>query len=806
MQNKNLLQILDSLDDTGVYVIEKATRTLLYYNQTVKVIRPDIALGMTCEQVWGGICNDCPLPSDDASCPRRIFRYSEIMGQMVSVSAGEMRWDDTTPAYVVTVTPHKWGAEEKQGLEQIEKMYTQSLVTVFGECIIANLTRDFYVNCQKDMLWTDIPERGQFGIENKKYSVKTIHPDDWRDFDDHFSRDAMLRMFGEGKKQIVRRLRRLMDNGVYHMAEFMAVRIDQLAEKECWCVLVFRDIDEEYQQEVEKNTEISQLATAARMAFQMLISANLTKNTYHMLEYDEFSTKKAAPSGNFDELIEVGASTLDPDFRKEFKRKFSRESLLKAFAQGQNSVTMEMRQLGDDGCYHWNSTQVVKVDSPYTDDVLEITLSKNIDEERQKQEEFLEKERKSKLMMEEALQKAESANSAKSNFLSRMSHDIRTPMNAIMGMTALAQLNINDKEKLIEYLEKIEISSNHLLKLINEVLDMSRIESGKMQLDETEFDLSGLIHEVVLMMQPAIQQNAQKVIVKIPDDFHSLVLGDEQRLRQILINILENAVKYTGFRGKIRICLEELTKDEAYMGTYRFIIEDNGIGIKKDYLEHIFEPFSRGDDTRINKIPGTGLGLTIVKTILDMMEGKIEAESEYGKGTRFTVTLSMMKKYVLQRTQKEEMVRQIENFRGVRVLLAEDNELNQQIAQEMLEFLGARVDVVENGSLAVNMVLHNPPFYYDLVFMDVQMPVMNGFEAAEKIRSSGKEAIGELPIIAMTADAFPEDIKKTRQAGMNGHMAKPIEIERLRKVLEYCVQWKNKNHRTAENFYYDTDK
>ncbi|MCH1981604.1 ATP-binding protein [Ruminococcus sp. OA3] len=797
MRNQNLLKILDSLDDTGVYVIKKENRTLLYYNQTVKNLRPDIVLGMTCRQVF---------PDGDEYCPCRIIRYSEIMGQMVTISVREIQWDDEIPACMITLNPHTWGNEEKQGIEQIEKMYMQSLVTVFGECIIANLTKDFYVNCQKDMLWTDIPERGQFGIENKNYSAKTIHPDDWQDFDDHFSRDAMLRIFGEGRRRIIRRLRRLMDDGVYHMVEFMAVRIDQLANNECWCVLVFRDIQEEYQQEVEKNTEISQLATAARLAFQMLISANLTKNTYHMLEYDEFSVKKAAPSGNFDELMEVEVSTLDPDFREEFRRKFSRDALLKAFAQGQNSVTMEMRQLGDDGCYHWNSTQVVKVDSPYTDDVLEITLSKNIDEERQKQEEFLEKERKSKLMMEEALQKAESANRAKSNFLSRMSHDIRTPMNAIMGMTALAQININDKEKLIEYLEKIEISSNHLLKLINEVLDMSRIESGKMQLDETEFDLCGLVQEVVLMMQPAIQQNAQKLIVEIPDDFHSLVLGDEQRLRQILINILENAVKYTGFRGKIRVRLEELTKDEAYMGTYRFIIEDNGIGIKKDYLEHIFEPFSRGDDTRINKIPGTGLGLTIVKTILDMMEGKIETESEYGRGTRFIVTLCMMKKYVLQRTQKEEMVRQIENFKGVRVLLAEDNELNQQIAREMLEFLGARADVVENGSCAVNMVLNNPPFYYDLVFMDVQMPVMNGFEATEKIRASGKEGIGELPIIAMTADAFPEDVKKTRQAGMNGHMAKPIEIDRLRKVLEYCVQWKNKNRRSTENFYYDTSK
>lgn len=805
MQNDNLSRVLDCLADTGVYVIEKRTHKLIYHNQIMKKIRPGIELGMKCDEIWDGECIDCPLTKADNPDTSRSFRYSEFFGQMVDIHAEEMVWDGETGAYVITVTPCKWESKEKKEIETIEKMYAQSLVTVFEECIIVNLTADFYVNCQKDILWTDIPERRSFGVENRNYSAKTIHPDDLQEFDDHFSRHAMMRMFGEGKKQITKRLRRMMSDGTYHMVEFTAARIDQFTEHECWCVLVYRDIHEEYRQEMQKNTDISQLATAARIAFQMLISVNLTKNTYYMLEYENFATKKAAEKGSFDELVEVGISTLDPDFKEEFSRKFSRKALLKAFAQGQNSVTMEMRQLGDDGCYHWNFTQVVKIDSPYTDDILEITLSKNIDEERRKQEEFLEKERKSKLLMEEALQKAETANSAKSNFLSRMSHDIRTPMNAIMGMTTLAQIHINDKEKMTEYLQKIEKSGDHLLKLINEVLDMNRIESGKMQLDETEFDICKLVQEVTLMIQPVIQQNGQKLIIRIPEDLHSLVLGDEQRLRQVLINILENAVKYTGFRGKIKISLGEVKKEEMYMGTYRFVIEDNGIGIKKDYLEHIFEPFSRGDDTRINKIPGTGLGLTIVKTILDMMGGKIEAVSEYGKGTRFIVTICLMKKYATKQTEKENTVRRIENFRGLRVLLAEDNELNQQIAREMLEFLGAKTDIVENGERAVNMVLNNPPFYYDLVFMDVQMPVMNGCEAAEKIRNSGKEGIEELPIIAMTADAFPEDVKKTRQAGMNGHMVKPIEIDRLRKVLEYCVQWRNKNHRTG-NFYYETEK
>ena len=225
-------------------------------------------------------------------------------------------------------------------------------------------------------------------------------------------------------------------------------------------MLVFRDIDEEYRQEMKQRMEIIQLATAARIAFEMLISVNLTKNTYRMLEYDRFQTKKAARSGCFDELIEVGASTVDPDFREEFVRKFSRSSLLDAFARGERVVSMEMRQMGDDGIYHWNSTQAIWVDSPDTEDVLEVTLSKCIDKERQQQEENLEKERTSKALLEDALEKAKSANRAKSDFLSRMSHDIRTPMNAVLGMTELAQMHMDDQEKLLSLIHIYEIADS----------------------------------------------------------------------------------------------------------------------------------------------------------------------------------------------------------------------------------------------------------------------------------------------------------------------------------------------------------
>ena len=390
MQNDNLKNLLDALTDTSVYVIEADTRRLLFFNQRCKDTgRGRAELGTRCCDVWPEVCDNCPLEAMGDGNSSHIVCFDPILNSTVDATANRILWDGSIPAVVVTATPHKLNFEEAQGLKKIKQMYAMSLVTVFDECIIANLTADYYVNCQKDTLWTDIPEQGQFGVENQNYSKKTIHPDDSDTFNSLFSREAMLKLFQSGKRQISKRLRRMTDTGEYHMVEFSATRLDHLSEDEYWCVLVFRDINEEYLQEQKTNLDITQLATAARGAYQMLISANLTQNTYEMLEYDNFDTRKATESGTFDDLIAVGKSTLAPEYQDEFERKFSRQALLDAFARGESTVTMEMRQMGDDGIYHWNSTQVVQVKSPYTDDIMEITLSKNIDEERRQQEECL---------------------------------------------------------------------------------------------------------------------------------------------------------------------------------------------------------------------------------------------------------------------------------------------------------------------------------------------------------------------------------------------------------------------------------
>lgn len=797
MTADNLSGLLDALSETSVYVIDENTRELLYCNRRCRDTgRGRAVIGAKCFDVWPEKCASCPLEQIGSKQTHHVVCFDPIQKTTVDITANRIQWNDQTPAVVVTSTPHRLNFEEAQGPQKIERMYAQSLVTVFNECIIANLTEDYYVNCQKDMLWTDIPEQGNFGAENRRYAKKTLHPDDLPLFEANFSREAMLQLFGEGKKQIIKRMRRLVDGGVYHMVEFSAARIERLGEDECWCVLIFRDIQEEYQLEQQRNVEVSQLATAAQTAYQMVIAVNLTKNTFHMLEYEREQVPKPGDEGAFQDLIEAELRTVHPEYRDEFNSRFSRNALIDAFTNGERIVSMRVPHLGENGEYRWHFTQVVRVESPHTDDLIEITLSRNIDDERRMQEEALQKERKAKLILEDALQKAENASQAKSDFLSRMSHDIRTPLNAIIGMTELAQLHLGDTGKQRDYLQKIADSGAHLLGLINDVLDVSKIESGAVELTHAPFDLRDTVREVVSMVRLATQGKGQSLSVHVDKTLHPRVIGDATRLSQVLVNILENASKYTEAGGTISLYVDELKKWETKAGTYRFVIEDTGVGMEPAYVAHIFEPFSRAEDSRISKIAGTGLGMTIVKNIVSLMNGDIKVESDYGKGSRFTVTLCLPRCDEVETAPLTESSAKEALSASLRVLLVEDNELNRQIATEMLELLGARVETAEDGAQAINAICSHPPLYYDIVFMDVQMPVLNGYEATRAIRRSGMERIDELPIIAMTADAFAEDAQRARLSGMNGHLAKPISIDQLKNALISCSRWKT-NHQNG---------
>lgn len=534
-------------------------------------------------------------------------------------------------------------------------------------------------------------------------------------------------------------------------------------------------------------------------------------------------------------------------------------------------------------------------------------------------------EERQKQLLQDALQVATVASRAKSEFLSRMSHDIRTPMNAIIGMTAIAGMHLDDQERIADCLKKITVSSKLLLSLINEVLDMSKIESGHILLSEEEFDLGDLLQSLIVMVQTSVDQKYQDFKIHLKQIKHEKLVGDVQRIQQVLLNMLSNAIKYTQDHGEIILDITEKPLSSKEYGLFEITVTDNGIGMRPEFLAKLFEPFERADDAAIRNIQGTGLGMAISRNIANMMNGDICVKSQYGKGSEFTFTMQlklqqqevleeealkdlavlvadddqiscetacmcideigMKGEYVLSGAEAvvrvkeahdrqddyfaviidlmmpdmngletaanirkcvgpdvpiiilsaydyslyEEEARRVGidgfickplmksklfylmkefalkeetkatpdrinrfplgDFTGKRLLIVEDNLLNREIAYELLSTTGAIIETAENGLEAVNKVQSSAVGYYDLVFMDIQMPVMDGYSSVKAIRSLHRPDAAGLPVIAMSANAFSEDVHKSKEAGMNGHIAKPIDLNIVREVME---KWLNR--------------
>ncbi len=391
--------------------------------------------------------------------------------------------------------------------------------------------------------------------------------------------------------------------------------------------------------------------------------------------------------------------------------------------------------------------------------------------------------------IEKAAKEAQAANEAKTRFLFNMSHDIRTPMNAIIGYANLLGDSLEKKELAAGYIEKIKASSSMLLSLINYILEMARIESGKVALKVEEGNLEYFLEILKAVSEPQIDQKKLFFSWKL-DAEHTSILCDVTKVREIILNIVSNAIKYTPEGGKISAVIEELPSEKEGYGTYQFTVEDNGIGMSEDYLPHIFEEFSREHTSTESRVSGVGLGLPIVKSLVDMMDGKIEVASRLGEGTRFDIILSFPlsqeKDWCQSEKPAKDESRKKQDFTGKRLLLAEDNELNAEIAMEILKSGGFKVDLAQDGEQCISILDEKPEGYYDAVLMDIQMPKMNGYEAAKAIRKGGKNE--DIPIIAMTANAFEEDREKALQMGMNAHVAKPIDVEKLFAILEACLK------------------
>ena len=489
--------------------------------------------------------------------------------------------------------------------------------------------------------------------------------------------------------------------------------------------------------------------------------------------HPQWSDKK---THKYDESIKEYADVVvAPEDRKRFLEVTEFNALMEYFKNNDNECIIEYDVIVNGGRRRYQGKFTLSPQDPegakiYVG-VRDITL---IEEERT--------EYNRKLMS--ALAQAEEANKGKSYFLFNMSHDIRTPLNAIIGYSELAKNHLDEKEVLDDYIYKIQTCGRQLLGLIGDVLDMAKIESGNLEISEKPCLCQDLMSDIMI----SVNESAKKKGLEFEasgNACHSTILCDKVKVQKILLNILSNAVKYTPKGGKISLSVQEKIREDEGLSDFTFVVKDNGIGISKEFLPYIFNSFSRERNATISGVSGTGLGMTITKRLVDAMGGKIEVESQQNMGTTVTVSITFSRLVGLE--EKREEIIPDAFLKDIRVLLVEDNEINGEIASEMLRELKVNVDLVTNGKECIDALLEKDAGYYDLVLMDIQMPVMDGYEATRIIRRFSDKDKRLIPVIAMTANAFEEDKQKAFQSGMNGHLAKPVEMRHLIQALKSAI-------------------
>lgn len=675
-------------------------------------------------------------------------------------------------------------------------------------CVVyANLTLnrcELFANAIVDAV---LPRRTEYD-KLYEYIYNKVEADYRGKFEKYFCPDAVKKHFSESDEPIVLETPQLLSDG-QHWTELKATIVSDYSD-ELVIIIFLSIIDGRRQSEIEAKKRLETIneqlrknlnseeqyrqamVSGAAMVYYINLTANcITDEMYETIdgvEVDVLNEVGLSAPCRFDEFANRWAEKMvSPQDRESFKKIYNREHIMQSFLHGKAEIVHEFQSKlrGEDSIRVLRHTILIVYDGSAHDMVAMCTVK---DVTKLRAEEY-----KNKISLVKAYESAKQANEAKSDFLSRMSHDIRTPMNAIIGMTTIARMNLGDMEKVADCLKKIDMSSAHLLGLLNEVLDMSKIESGNFELGSEQFDIVKLTQNLIEMSRAVIDEKHHKLTLNIGELKHTTVEGDSQRIQQVFVNLLGNAVKYTPPYGNITISLNEKSSRTPRLGCYEFIFEDNGIGMTQEYMKHIFDPFSRAEDTRINSIEGTGLGLSIAKNIVSMMDGTIQVESEVNKGSKFTVTIFLK---LPDKIYSKEKINRTENgyntlyesnyniYNGKNILLVEDNERNAEVASELIGITGVNVELAENGRVAVERYMAHEPGYYELIFMDIQLPVMNGYEAAKCIRMLDREDAKNIPIIAMTANAFTEDVEAAYSAGMNEHIAKPLEFERLTEVLK----------------------
>lgn len=599
----------------------------------------------------------------------------------------------------------------------------------------------------------------------------------------HESKDHIVRLDSAGSSWYGRK-EKIRDYDIYVF--FPAMQVFTMRNVVCLSYILiaiviftlFRTVRIHMEQEsIMREQKRLQIINALGQAYSIILLINIKKNMLEMIKFSDGVghnlRKEDLPNAFQKEYIE---NMIAPSFQKNYIA-FSDISTMESRLKEHDSLSCISQTIKG----AWIRSMIVPQKYDEKGNLSTVLLA--ISDVTEEKEHELEQDR----ILRNALSSAEHANRAKTAFLNNMSHDIRTPMNAIIGFTSLAAEHLDDREIIRNYLEKISKSGKHLLSLINDVLDMSRIESGSVKIEKTNVHLPDVLEDLKTIILESVHAKQQKLLIKMQDVVHKDIITDKLRLTQVLLNIISNAVKFTPVGGTVHILVEEKDSQKAGYAVYSFCIKDNGIGMSKEFQEHVFDSFARERTVTESGITGTGLGMAITKNIVDLMGGTIHLTSKQGEGSEFIVTLECElanktvqdKQSSCPKAEKKHL-----DYSGKKVLLVEDNELNREIATEILKSLGLKVDCAADGMDAVEIMSSEAGNQYDLIFMDIQMPKMDGYTATREIRTLNDSKKANIPIIAMTANAFDEDRKKAIKAGMNGHIAKPIDVNVILQNLD----------------------
>ena len=682
---------------------------------------------------------------------------------------------------------------ELQGFSDQLSNYKRAILSDALISLEVNLSKDeLYYGVWKDDSGNEVPLQEILGFSTPcsydeyiiKWNQRFVKTDGKASFTDKTDREHLLDAFGSGQTEVTfdYEAKTLSGTGAWLRRSICMTR-NQAGDVIAYTSV--KDISALVEQSKREEALVSSLATEYDSI--VVVGFDKDKKTDNV-KYrsrtarglSDLLGEELALEDNYSKKLDLMLQFVHPDDRQQFYDNTRRESILASFAENKTHV-VDFRIVKADGTYLYHQLRYLPLRDE--DDHLEgmVACMKNSDAE-------VRKEFSIRQELEEAKIAAEAANRAKSNFLFNMSHDIRTPMNAIIGFTDIAEKHIDEKERVLESLGKVKMSSNHLLSLINDVLDMSRVESGTVKIEEEPICLDTAKDNLYSIMNGSAEAKNITLTADIDASVsHHWFYGDRLRMMRVLSNIISNSIKYTNPGGKIRLLAEELPCEKEGAVRYRYTISDTGIGMSEEFLAHVFEPFSRAESATKSGIIGTGLGMAITKSLTELMGGTIAIESTLGVGT--TVRLEFENSIAEEVSPVEKVPKEISfALEGKKILLVEDNELNREIATEILEEEGIIIDTAEDGDIAVEKMRHAQKGQYDLILMDIQMPRMNGYEATQAIRKLPNPYAAEIPIIAMTANAFDEDKQNAFAAGMNGHIAKPIDVAKLLNTLSEILK------------------